>query len=121
MPDDGRFAPQALALLERLGRGVLLPKLVRMFHVSSGERLERGRSALSAGDAAGLSGAFHSLKASAGQLGLRRVQELGDAIEQQAESADLHDVPALIDETEREVQLGLVWLNAHLANRKAET
>ena len=74
----------------------LLAELVEVFGQDVPPRLETLREALQDGDAGAIERAAHTLKGSAGNLGVARMAETARLLEESGRSGDLSAVPALL-------------------------
>ena len=94
VPDDGpesldRSVINGLKELREPGQPDPLQELVELFFRDARPRLEAMEQAQTAGDAAKLAAAAHSLKGSASNLGARRLSELCSSLEKQGKAGDL--------------------------------
>jgi two-component system sensor histidine kinase/response regulator len=118
MSEHGRFDPTALEMLRRVGKDVLVARMVGMFVANAPARLAAMRAAVDSSDSDGVVRAAHSLKSSAGQLGAIRLQGMLAAIEADARSApDFHRLRATIADADGEVARAIDWLTAQTTPR----
>ena len=90
-------------LAERIGLEVEeLQEMLSIFLSSGGEDLARLEAAIAAGDAQAAHEASHSLKGSAGSLGLDRIFELAKAIDDRDRQGILDGLDAMVKDLRRE-------------------
>jgi HPt (histidine-containing phosphotransfer) domain-containing protein len=78
---DPGIEQAALDRLVRLGGSKLLRQMIELYLTHGPERLRTVEEGVSAGDAAMIERAAHTLKSSAGNLGAVRLQHTADALE----------------------------------------
>jgi signal transduction histidine kinase/DNA-binding response OmpR family regulator len=106
---DARLLAE-LRHLQETGRPNLIQEMLTTFRGEAPRRLAEMRSAVSAGDPAGLIRAAHQLKGVAGSLGARRLAALCAALETQGRSGVLHETASLLADTEKQVERACVAL-----------
>lgn len=115
MPESEGFDPAALEMLRRVGKDVLVARMVGMFVANAPTRLGAMRASLDSGDLDGLVHAAHSLKSSAGQLGAIRLQHLLASIETDARAGtDLGRIRPAVDDARAEVERAISWFTSQM-------
>ena len=90
-------------------------ELAAAFDEASNQWLQQGRLACGSGDAQQAARAFHTLKGSAGSVGLSRVRKLAMRLEGAAKEGDLQLCRSEFGELERQVKEGRDLLAEFLA------
>ncbi len=104
--------PSALDRLRRFGGDKLLSEMIDLFLAHAGARLQAARSALDAGDVAGVRTSLHALKSSAAQLGAVRLSARcadGEALSERGSTAGLSEIIAAAD---ADLHAAGAWLTA---------
>lgn len=96
MSEAIRLDAEALGRLRRLGGDKLVGEMIVLFFEHAPGRVEAAVAAEKAGDLEQVSAAVHSLKSSAGNLGMTVVTHLAEAIERRATDGDAAAVAALL-------------------------
>jgi HPt (histidine-containing phosphotransfer) domain-containing protein len=100
MPEALHLDPTALARLRRIGGDRLLGEMIDLFLAHVPERVASAVAAGKAGDWQEVGRAAHSLKSSAGNVGMTAVRELAVALEQRAAADDGAAVAPLLRDLE---------------------
>lgn len=101
MVDEPVVEAAALERLLRIGGQPFLLEMIDLFLAHAPGRLAAARAALGDGDHHRLYGAAHSLKATAGNLGARRLQAVAEEVERRSRAGEAASLPALLDEMDR--------------------
>jgi HPt (histidine-containing phosphotransfer) domain-containing protein len=101
----------ALGMLVRLGGSRLVGRMIDLWLTTAAERLAAARRASVTGDRQAFILAVHSLKGSAGQLGLMVTRRLSQCAEKEAAEGDLDGIRLLLDEIETELANDALWLD----------
>lgn len=98
-PREHRFAePAALDRLVKLGGLRLLDQMIELIQEVAPERIAAARNALAAGDRERARRAAHSLKSSAGNLGLVRLRALAEEVETAAAADEQQELSSIAAE-----------------------
>lgn len=92
--------PQALQRLVRLGGFELLDRMMALFEEVGSGRTAAARDAVAAGDLETAGRAAHSVKSSAGNLGLLRLHRLAQELERRAAAGEKDAAAAGVAELE---------------------
>ncbi|MBA3655888.1 MAG: Hpt domain-containing protein [Gemmatimonadaceae bacterium] len=111
------FDPAVLAMLHRVGGDKLVRKMADMFLLNAPVRIERIGAAIASADFADAELASHSLKSSAGQLGLNGLQRICDELENAAKLQDSSRALVLVQTAESELRRGIEKLQAHIQSQ----
>jgi HPt (histidine-containing phosphotransfer) domain-containing protein len=110
MADTPDVNPAALERLKSIGGVRLLVNMIELFVQHAPARVAAASQAARAADLDALSGAVHSLKSSAGNLGACAVQDLAERLERAATEGRAAEIPALIEDLERALPRALARL-----------
>jgi len=93
--------PAALERLRKLGGDKFAGDMIDLFLSYGGKQVAEARAAWQAGDLAGVAGAAHALKSSAGNVGAEQVRKLAAQAEQAAKGALNEAVAAAVTALEQ--------------------
>lgn len=107
--------PDVLEKLRVVGGPKLVRELIELFLRYAPERIARVHAGLDAGDLSEAQRAFHSLKSSAGQLGVETIREACSRGEHLASSGDPAGARTALVDVETAWPGALAWLQSEIA------
>ena len=90
------FDEEATGRLTSLGGAKFAMDMIDMFFEYADSKLEEGRTALEAGDIAGVEKAIHPLKTSSGHVGAARMRDISQEIERLAPTESTEAIGRLV-------------------------
>jgi HPt (histidine-containing phosphotransfer) domain-containing protein len=103
-----------LETLRVVGGPKLVRELIELFLRYAPERLAAARAGIESGDLAAVQKSLHSLKSSAGQLGVNAMREGCGRGESSASRGDATGARAALDDVEAAWPAALAWLTGQL-------
>ena len=101
MIPDKEVCPERLAWLRDIGGPALVSRLIDLFLKQAPLSIQTSQQAVQEGNLKTVEHSAHSIKSSAGNLGLVRLQELSAMIERLAGEGKAASVPPLLEEFEQ--------------------
>jgi HPt (histidine-containing phosphotransfer) domain-containing protein len=118
IPGSPAIDPEAieqLRLLEDDDQPNVVAELVTLYLDHAPPKLAAIRDGIAAGDAGAVKRAAHSLKGSSANVGARGMQQVCEALEQQAGGGNVSGAPALLGQLEQELAVVTAALRAEVA------
>lgn len=103
MADDKFFDKSALEVLREVDEG-LVKEMIDIFFENVPKRINEMKSGIESGILDITRRAAHTLKSSAGQIGLLHVQEISKTIEKLALEKDSENIPAFLNSLEEALE-----------------